>query len=139
MNSGWKTDEDAELGVDDSASAFIRCADGTTIDLEAAWAANQRPTRDFVARGTEGGAEFTLAGDEMTIIDAESGPVDHFVDSEVRGDRDPDTHEALVQYFLDAVAAGETPSMNTVEEGLQIQRILDAIYRSSEQGTAVSL
>jgi predicted dehydrogenase len=139
MGSGWKTDDDATFGVDDSASAFIRCADGTTISLEAAWAANQRPTRQFVARGTEGGAEFALAADELTLIDARDAPVDHYVDSEIQGDRDPSNHEALVQHFLESVATDETPEINTVDQGLQVQRILDAIYRSSERGSAVSL
>jgi predicted dehydrogenase len=139
MGSGWSTDEERTFGVDDSASAFIRCADGTTIDLEAAWAANQKATKRFVARGTEGGAEFEFGGDELTLLDAEAAPVDHYVDTEVRGDREPATHAAAVDCFIDAVSTGEHPEVNTVEQALQVQRILDAIYRSSERGEAVSL
>ncbi|WP_343124425.1 Gfo/Idh/MocA family oxidoreductase, partial [Halorubrum ezzemoulense] len=34
---------------------------------------------------------------------------------------------------------GEAPSINTVEEGLRVQRVIDAIYRSAETGAAVRL
>ncbi len=45
--------------MDDSASAFIRTDEGTTISLEVAWATN-RPTNDeFFLRGTEGGVGST--------------------------------------------------------------------------------
>ena len=39
--------------------------------------------------------------------------------------------------FLQAVAAGEPPERNTVEQGLLVQRVIDAIYRSSEEGRSI--
>ncbi len=124
--------------VDDSASAFIRTEAGQTISLDVAWATN-RPTNDeFVLRGTEAGARLDRASHELTVYEANGAGTDHLTDAEIQT-QGGDTHKAEVRYFLDHVAAGETPKRNTVDEGLAVQRVIDAIYRSSEQGEAVSL
>ncbi len=41
--------------------------------------------------------------------------------------------------FVSAVRDGTPPSMNTVEQALRVQRVMDAIYRSGETGAAVSV
>ena len=125
--------------VEDSASAFLRCADGTTMTLEVAWATNRPPSTDVILRGTEAGAQCSVGGEEITLHGVGDGGVDHYVDSELTGSRDVSGHEAEDRLFLDAVAAGEQPDTNTVSEALAVQRVLDAIYRSSEAGAAVSL
>lgn len=135
----WGNDTGPEgFDVDDSASAFIRCADGTTISLEVAWAAN-RPTNDeFVIRGTEAGAHFDRGSQELTFHESGTGGANHLTDTDV-DTRTTDTHEAEQAMFVDAVRAGEAPSRNTIGEGLAVQRVIDAIYRSSESGQAVQL
>ncbi|MFB6119638.1 MAG: Gfo/Idh/MocA family protein [Halobacteriaceae archaeon] len=139
---GWSGHGSGGTGafeVEDSASAFLRCADGTTMSLEVAWACNRTPSKDVVLRGTDAGAECEVGGDEITVRGVDGAGVDHYVDSELTGHRDVSGHDAEDRAFLDAVAAGEAPETNTVEEGLAVQRVLDAIYRSNEQGAAVSL
>ncbi|OYR93644.1 oxidoreductase, partial [Halorubrum sp. E3] len=126
--------------VEDSASAFIRDASGDTVSLEVAWATN-RPTNDeFVVRGTEAGATFDRGSDELTFHEATAfdGDHHHFADTEIET-REGDSHAAEQATFLEAVAAGEAPDINTVEEALSVQRVIDAIYRSSERGEAVRL
>lgn len=139
---GWSDNWDTEEGgfdVDDSVSAFIRCADGTTISLEVSWAANREPTHEFHVRGTEGGARFDLGEEELTLLSCSTAGTDQYVNTELDGELDPSGHAAEDELFLDAVAAGEHPGTNTAEEGLAVQRIIDAIYRSSEEGRAVRL
>jgi predicted dehydrogenase len=137
----WGDDDGGErFDVEDSASAFIRDADGNTVSLEVAWATN-RPTNDeFVIRGTEAGATFDRGSNELTIHEAKSfdGDQHHFADTEVET-RAGDSHDAEQAAFLEAVAAGEPPAINTVDEALSVQRVIDAIYRSSERGEAVRL
>ncbi|WP_280585463.1 Gfo/Idh/MocA family oxidoreductase [Halorubrum sp. Boch-26] len=137
----WGDDNGADgFDVEDSASAFIRDADGNTVSLEVAWATN-RPTNDeFVIRGTEAGATFDRGSDDLTIHEARAFDDEqhHFSDTEVET-RESDSHAAEQAAFLDAVAAGEAPSINTVDEALSVQRVIDAIYRSSERGEAVRL
>ena len=135
----WGDDVGPEgFDVDDSASAFIRTADGTTISLEVAWAVN-RPTNDeFFLHGTEGGARFDRGSHELQFFEGGVGGGNHLstVDVETQAN---DTHKSEQRLFVEAVAAGEHPGRNTVEQGLAVQRVIDAIYRSSESGRAVRL
>ena len=124
--------------VEDSATAFLRTADGKTISLEVAWAANRPDTRETVVRGTDAGATFDLGSDVLTIYEADPGGGNHLADTEITT-QPRDAYAAEQRAFLEAVAAGEPPARNTVEEGLQVQRIVDAIYRSAEAGRSVQL
>jgi len=45
---------------------------------------------------------------------------------------------AMWRHFLDCVKTGQPPSA-AVEEAVQVQRILDAIYTASETGQPVAL
>ena len=135
----WGADNGgSDFDVEDSASAFIRDADGNTISLEVAWATN-RPTNDeFIVRGTEAGATFDRGSDALTIHEAGTGGGHHLSDTTIET-RDGDGHAAEQATFLQAVAEGEAPTINTVEEALSVQRAIDAIYRSSERGQAIRL
>ncbi|MDZ5812876.1 Gfo/Idh/MocA family oxidoreductase, partial [Halorubrum sp. AD140] len=67
----WGADDGPEgFDVDDSASAFIRDADGNTVSLEVAWATNRPATDEFVVRGTEAGATLDRGSDDLTIHEA---------------------------------------------------------------------
>jgi predicted dehydrogenase len=134
----WDTASDT-FDVDDSTTAFIRCADGQTITLEVSWAAQQTPTTECVVRGTEAGAEFDFHDDSITLIDSGKQGVDHYSDTHISGNLEPSGHEAQDSLFLESVAAGESPQLNTVEQGLTVQRVIDAIYRSSEEGRTQTL
>ena len=128
----------AGFDVDDSASAFIRCADGSTISLEVAWASNRPDSQEYVVRGSEAGARLDLSDDNMELYETVSTGVDHHRTSQVETAGD-DAHGIELEKFVDSVAAGDPPGTNTVEEALTVQRTLDAIYRSSEEGRAISL
>ncbi|WP_122090469.1 Gfo/Idh/MocA family protein [Halalkalicoccus subterraneus] len=133
----WGDDTGHErFDVEDSVSAFIRCADGQTISLEVAWAAN-RPTDDeFVIRGTDAGARFDRATGETTLYETSPDGSAHFSDTEIQT-RERDAHATEQEVFLQAVAAGTPPGQNTVEQALTVQRVIDAIYRSSEEGRSI--
>ena len=135
----WGEDQgSAGFDVEDSASAFIRCADGSTIALEAAWASNRPDSQEYVVRGSDAGARLDLSSDEMELYQTVSTGVDHHRTSQVETAGD-DAHGIELEEFVDSVAAGEPPGTNTVEQALTVQRVLDAIYRSSEEGRAISL
>lgn len=135
----WGEDVGPEgFDVDDSASAFIRTAAGQTIALDVAWAVN-RPTNDeFVLRGPEGGVRLDRSSHEVTIFEDGTAGSDHLTDASIQT-RESDTHRAEQAYFLEHVSAGTPPKRNTVEQGLDVQRVIDAIYRSSAEGRAISL
>ena len=135
----WGRDAGSEaFDVDDQASAFIRCADGSTISLEVAWAAN-RPTNDeFVIHGTEAGASFDRAAGSVTLHEVSSEGAPHFSDAEIET-REEDPHAAEQHAFLQAVRDGTPPERNTIEQGLAVQQVIEAIYRSSDEGRAIRL
>ncbi|WP_458205052.1 Gfo/Idh/MocA family protein [Haladaptatus sp. NG-SE-30] len=133
--------EDAESGpftVDDSVSAFIRCAGGKTIALEVAWAANRDSSEEYYVRGTDAGARFDKHDDSLTLYETDMVGADHFSDNNVRT-RQEDAHKAEQRVFFEAVREGVAPNMNTVDQALSVQRVIDAIYRSAEKDAAVQL
>ncbi|MBX0285396.1 Gfo/Idh/MocA family oxidoreductase [Halomicroarcula sp. F28] len=135
----WGEDHGSSgFDVDDSASAFIRCADGSTIALEVAWASNRPDSQEYVVRGTDAGAKLDLSSDEMELYETVSTGVNHHRTSQVETAAD-DAHGIELEEFVESATAGESPGTNTVEQALTVQRVLDAIYRSSEEGRAISL
>ncbi|WP_267900551.1 Gfo/Idh/MocA family protein [Halocatena pleomorpha] len=131
------TEGDGAFDVDDSASAFIRCGDDTTIALDIAWAANRPPTTDVVLHGTEAGARLDLQTGELTIFETGATGAPHFADSTITT-RENNAHRIEQRRFLDAIAGSESP-LAMPEQALTTQRVLDAIYRSSADGTGVAL
>jgi predicted dehydrogenase len=137
--SMWGYDEGAGgFDVEDSATAFVRCADGKTLSLEFAWASNRYPSQELVVRGDEAGAHLDMADDSLTMLDTSAAGANHHRDTEVVTDGE-EAHGTEQEYFLEHVASDEDPEMNTIEQGLTVQRVMDAIYRSSEAGEAVTI
>jgi len=126
---------DTTFDVEDSASAFVRTDDDTTISLEVAWATNREPLRETAVRGTEAGAE--VGGTTLDIVETSTEGVDHYRDVEVETGHEYDSQQRKVATFVEGVETGTAPGVSTLEEGLLTQRIIDAIYRSSERGEAI--
>ncbi|WP_247000597.1 Gfo/Idh/MocA family protein [Halosolutus gelatinilyticus] len=127
----------AGFDVDDSASAFIRCAEDCTISLEVAWATNRPANHEFVVRGTESAARFDLLEGDLSVHSASTIGPDHLEDTSIET-RQNDTHTAEQRAFFDAIVEG-TELEESINRALQVQRIIDAIYRSSEAGQTISI
>ncbi|SFC44622.1 Predicted dehydrogenase [Halobiforma haloterrestris] len=134
----WGDDRGADaFDVDDSASAFVRCADDRTISLEVAWATNRPATHEFVVRGTEAAARFDLLTNELSVHTASADGPDHLIDTSIDAGEN-DTHADEQAAFFEAIAAGGEAG-GSVADALTVQRIVDGIYRSSETGRTVRL
>lgn len=135
----WGDDtQSGEFTVDDSVTAMLRCEGGKTITLEVAWAANRSPNEEFIIRGTEAGACFDKADDSLTFYETGRQGTDHFADTEVQT-RHEDAHKAEQRVFFEAVRDNVAPTMNTVEQALEVQRVIDGIYRSHDEQRAIQL
>lgn len=135
----WGDDEGPDaFDVEDAASAFIRTADDRTISLEVAWATNRPRTDEFVFRGTDAGAIYDRKADSLTLYEADTAGQEHLTETTVET-RDSNTHAAEVGSFLQHVRQGKAPTTNTVEQGVAVQRVIDAIYRSADAGHAVGV
>jgi predicted dehydrogenase len=135
----WGADAGPEaVDVEDSASAFVRCRDGSTVSLEVAWAANRPAEQTYVLQGTEAGARLSRDEESLTLYETSDAGSPHMVDSDIETG-DDDGHVAELAYFVDHVDRGEPPEINTIEEGLTVQRVIGAVYESDERGEAVSI
>jgi predicted dehydrogenase len=118
--------------VEDFAVAFVRFQDGSSLVLRASWAAHiARDRFGSLLLGTEGG----VTTDPPTVhrlaegkqVNEELGPFPW---------RNP--YEAEIAHFL-AVVRGEVEPIIKEEETMNVQCILDAAYRSAEEGREVPI
>lgn len=124
--------------VEDLAAGFIRFENGASLVVEASWAGNSQKREEgfTILRGTRGGLHLDNEGEgyefrirayqEMGGTLAEITP------------RVPLPATTPQADFVRAILNG-TPVPAPGEQGLQVQRILDALYRSAEEGREVHL
>jgi len=131
--------------VEDLATAMIKFENGATMFVEVSWAANISGDRFYINLcGTKSGAELDsynpihkgaknndaplkLFGENMNSL------IDYYIDP-------PKTksHFEEIKYFVNCVAENKQPEICKAEEGVEIQKILDAIYESAETGKLVT-
>ncbi len=141
---GERLGRGAPVDVEDLASAYVRLDNGAVIILETSWYSFSGATDHIFCEllGTRGGAKIDLGTTSPTP------PVEVYVD---RGsvplvatpvipaaDQTTVSFSNEVAEFIAAIQEERAPA-STVEQGLEILRILDAIYRSAEAGAEVRL
>jgi len=117
--------------VDDLASALIKFENGVTLTLEASWASNiQREEIYTELLGTQAGAKRS-SSDGITVYgEMAGGLIDGKPTSYTIPCQNPQAH------FARCILKGEEP-IATGEQGLEVMRILDAIYASAGGRTSV--
>ena len=126
--------------VEDLATALLRMEDGSTLQLETAWAAYTGMSDEFGVSlfGSKGGAEIHVKDY------AQTGTLRVYGDY---GDAALDAaprlvakhgHGAIVRNFVTGILDG-TPVSPSGEEGLDRVRLIDAIYRSAAEGREVEV
>ncbi|PSQ25199.1 hypothetical protein BRD06_06915 [Halobacteriales archaeon QS_9_67_15] len=123
----------------DSATALVRCENGATISPDVSWVTNRETNTGVTVRGTDAGASLALGGDTLSVNETEAGSRDHYADTEYEANDEVSGHRAEDELSLRVVTDGTAPGTNTVEDGLLVQRVLDATYRSAKQGSSVTL
>ena len=118
--------------VEDLGVGMVRFDNGATLTLEASFAANiEKDVFSAEILGTEGGCTThpprMFFERNQTLVDATPA----FLPA-------ARMHEAEIRAFVQAVR-NDTEVVVTGEQGLMVTEILDAIYRSAEEGREVSL
>ncbi len=130
-----------DIDVEDFAAGFVRFADGATLSIEVSWLLHHSPDPDkrVWVYGTEGGIVFpdgTLQHadpDTGQLLDTRIVPR-----GESHGEYDQAAYSAAFNAFVSAILDGaESPA--PPEQSLQVQSILEGIYRSHESGAEVRL
>jgi predicted dehydrogenase len=119
--------------VEDFAAALIRFEGGATLTLESSFVANlENDVFSFQIFGDKGGAQYEplkmYAEQNKTLLDI----------TPVHLPRDVQTHHEEMKSFIESVM-NDTPVFTPGEEALQVTRIIDAIYESSDKGREVRL
>lgn len=135
------TVSDGLYDVEDMATAFIRLKGGATLLLEASWATHSKSGDDFgvTLYGTEGGADIAVKNynweDTLRIYTDVGGVPSDVAPRVYRGEG----HLAVVREFLEVIASGKDWAAHAGQEGLRRTQILEACYRSAQEGREIPL
>lgn len=134
---GWgKSDASGiEFDVDDFASAFIRMANGATVNLQVSWACHDRESNRMGVQlfGTEAGALSSPLELYHSLPTKGGYQVSTTVESKIAY-----PHCERFHNFINHILTGE-PLCVTIEQALVVQKILDAIAQSADTGREVLL
>jgi len=131
--------EKKKYDVEDLAVAFIRFANGATLELEASWAANIKE-RELM--------ETRLLGTKAGLVQRNLNEAYEF-EAEIYLERDGALYDMKLHppvpavqspthHFVDCILENR-PHTATGEEGCTVMALLDAIYRSAETGAPVKI
>ncbi|MEL7186502.1 MAG: Gfo/Idh/MocA family oxidoreductase [Pseudomonadota bacterium] len=125
--------------VDDFASGAVTLAGGTRLNVELAWNSFNESCWQIDVYGEHGGAVIDAhrpAGSRMTRFELVDGET---VASDATLDEVGEPPEASLQeHVVTRMMAGQLPDCSA-ERALQVMRVIDGWYRSSESGAEVVL
>ena len=137
------------VDVEDLASAFVKLDSGASVVFDVSWVSHiEYP--DYVYTqlfGTQGGAkveryhgneDMRVYGRDGDVPTVETPRFDSMRMVRERGFLVSDSFYNEVSHFVESVKAGTQPDAS-ITHGLDVLRILDAIYRSGETGREVRL
>ncbi len=125
---------DGTFDVEDLAMGFIRFDNGSCLQIEFSWASNIEKEQQFVElRGTKGGIAWPASGSIFT--EDENG---NLIDRPTWTEQSPEGHQANLSHFYDVIVDGATPNF-VPQQGVNMIKILRAIYESAETGKEVLL
>ena len=122
----WPNWDHKTYTVEDLAIGQIRFEDGSVMQVEASFAAHVKDTWNFTFMGEKGGADF----ENLAIHADEHG---YMLDKTPAYLPTYDYFERKMRAFVDT-ALYDKPTESPAQDGLVIQKMIDAIYRSAETG-----
>lgn len=132
-------DANGTFDVEDLAMGFIRFDNGACMQIEFSWASNIEKEHLFVElRGSKSGSKFINTEDnQLKIFTEENGTlIDHI--PQLDDNLGTQIHEANLRHFADVVLNGAEP-MFVPQQGVDMIKILKAMYKSSEEGREIQL
>lgn len=127
---------DGTFDVEDLAIGFIRFDNGASLQIEFSWASNVEAENIFVElRGTKAGSSIGH-GQEMRIFGEEDGALVDITPKPVK--LKVQGHAANLHHFIDVVHGRAKPIFKP-EDGVDMIKILTALYESADTGREVAL
>lgn len=130
---GEKNDE-GTFDVEDLAMGFIRFDNGACLQIEFSWASNIEEECVFVElRGTKAGLQ--LRNDQAKVFTERNGTLEDIIPKIASEEM---AHVCNIKHFVDVLLNDATPDFTPIQ-GLNMIKILSAIYKSAETGEEVRL
>ena len=124
---------DGTFDVEDLAMGFIRFDNGACLQIEFSWASNVEKEKEFVElRGTKAGASWP----DLKIFTEEYGSTVDVIPA-VRP-KEFDGHGRNLAHFVEVLQGKAEPAF-VPQQGVNMIRILRAMYESAEKGCEVRL
>jgi predicted dehydrogenase len=118
--------------VEDYALGLVRFRGGATMFVETSFAANiEKDVYNFHLLGTKGGCSL----DPLKVYGERKGALTDTTPVFLKGGN---THEIEMAKFIECIVKDTEPAV-TGEEGLAVQKIMDAIYLSAERREEVRI
>ena len=131
-------DANGTFDVEDLAMGFIRFDKGACMLIEFSWASNiEHEQRFFELRGTQAGACWSSNTNKLGIYTEEFGKTVDYLPI-IDNKAGPKHHAANLIHFVDVVLNGAEP-MFVPQQGVDMVKILEAIYESAKTGKEVQL
>jgi predicted dehydrogenase len=125
-----KPEPEGYFDVEDLSTALLKMENGASVSFEASWASHiEGPRRIVTLMGDRAGLDI----ESMTIYTTEDGG---HVDKKVYFE-EVDPYLAAMNHFIDCILENREP-LTRPEEMLGLQRALDMILKSSQEGSVVS-
>ena len=122
--------------VEDSATAFLRLESGATLTLELTWGLLME--KDFAYLNLFGSGGAALLNPFRVHKGMHGTLVNVTPTLETSRNQYRQSMEAQMQHFVDTLRSGTKP-MGSVDEVLGVMELMDAVYRSAEQGKEVKV
>ncbi len=132
-----ETAADGTFDVEDLAMGFIKFDNGACLQIEFSWASNIGvPDRNFVElRGSKAGFTWEQSGAKCSVFSEAFGQL---IDVDLKPNTSASGHEGNLRHYVDVVLNGAKPDFEPIQ-GINMIKILKAIYQSAETGKEVSL
>ncbi|MBP5639064.1 MAG: Gfo/Idh/MocA family oxidoreductase [Victivallales bacterium] len=126
---------DGTFDVEDLAMGMIRFNNGATLQIEFSWASNVKAEHRFVElRGTKAGMTW-MDGTSLEIYSEDRGVL---TNTDLTGSLKGDGHVRNLAHFFNVLDGKEEPCYKP-QQGIDMIKILDAIYKSAQTGREVVL
>ncbi len=129
----WGSFDHSSFDVDDHVTAYIKFDNGATMLFETSWSANIKSDKEHVSiSGQTGGIDLF----PFQLNQAKHGILINSEADWLPGEEDPGIFQA--QNFIDS-CLGKRGFIVNRKEALQVSKIIDAIYKSSEIGKSIRM
>jgi predicted dehydrogenase len=125
---------DGVCDVEDYSTGFVRFGDQATLSFEIAWACNAESESYIEVLGDKAGGRMDF-GKPLQILTEDQ---DHLVNLTPQYRARRNRYESEDRKFL-AACRGEGPVPATIQQGLTVMKLIDAVYASSEQNGEIAI